>query len=45
MGNSDFVSAERSSLQSLKDMKLPEVNYFIENFLPSYGKTLDEQTK
>lgn len=45
MGNSDFVSAERSSLQSLKDMKLPEVDHFIGNFLPSYGKTLDEQTK
>lgn len=42
-GNSDFISAESSTLLSIKDMKLPEVDFFIEKFLPSYGKTLDEQ--
>lgn len=42
-GNSDFISAERSTLISIKDMKMPEVDFFIEKFLPSYGKTLDEQ--
>lgn len=43
-GNSDFVSAERASFESLKAMNMPEVDYFIDNFLPSYNKTLDEQT-
>lgn len=42
-GNTDFISAEQSTLQSIKEMKLPEVDFFIEKFLPSYGKTLDEQ--
>ena len=44
MGNSDFIDAEKASLESLKEMGLPEVDYFIENFLPSYGCTLDEQS-
>lgn len=42
-GNTDFISAESSTLLSIKDMKMPEVDFFIEKFLPSYGKTLDEQ--
>lgn len=42
-GNADFISAESSTLQSIKEMNLPEVDFFIEKFLPSYGKTLDEQ--
>lgn len=42
-GNTDFISAESSTLLSIKEMKLPEVDFFIEKFLPSYGKTLDEQ--
>lgn len=42
-GNSDFVSAEKSTLLSIEEMHLPEADYFIEHFLPSYGKTLDEQ--
>lgn len=44
MGNSDFIDAEKASMESLKEMGLPEVGYFIENFLPSYGCTLDEQS-
>lgn len=43
-GNSDFLSAEKSTADSLCQMHMPEVDYFMENFLPSYDHTLDEQT-
>lgn len=42
-GNTDFIQAERQTLKSLKAMKLPEVDIFIEEFLPEYELTLDEQ--
>ncbi len=35
--------AERSTMKLIKDMDLPEAEYFIGEFLPSYGLTLDEQ--
>ena len=44
MGNSDFASAEKATRESIKKMNMPEANFFLEKFLPSYGKTLDEQT-
>ncbi len=44
-GNADFFEAERQTLDSLKKMTMPEVSAFIEEFLPSYGLTLDEQTR
>ena len=39
-----FKSAEASTLRKLEDMRveLPEVNDFMEEFLPSYGSTLDQ---
>lgn len=43
-GNSDFLSAERASMLALKEMAMPEVDYFLEHFLRSYDRTLDEQT-
>ncbi|MGN0587457.1 MAG: 5'-deoxynucleotidase [Oscillospiraceae bacterium] len=43
-GNADFLSAERASMVALREMGMPEVDYFIEHFLPSYDRTLDEQT-
>ena len=42
-GNQDFREAERSTLKLLRDMDMPEAKYFMEEFLPSYGLTLDEQ--
>lgn len=42
-GNTDFVQAEKQTLESLKAMKLPEVDVFINEFLPKYELTLDEQ--
>lgn len=43
MGNSDFVSAEKATLRSIEEMDMPEADYFLKNFLPSYDRTLDEQ--
>lgn len=43
-GNTDFIEAERATLESLKAMNLPEVDVFIAEFLPAYSLTLDEQT-
>ncbi len=43
-GNNDFISAEKATFDSIMDIKMDEVTYFMENFLPSYSKTLDEQT-
>lgn len=42
-GNSEFVQAEKSILSSLEKMKLPEIEFFIQNYLPSYRLTIDEQ--
>ena len=42
MGNQDFLKAEETTLQSVLDMKLPEVNFFVEHFIQAYGLTLDE---
>ncbi len=43
-GNTDFIEAERATLESLRSMSVPEVDVFIEEFLPAYSLTLDEQT-
>lgn len=44
MGNSDFLSAEQSTLESIKNMEMPEAEYFIEHFIPAYKLTLDQLT-
>ena len=41
-GNREFISAEASIRTSIEASNLPEVNIFMEEFLPSYGKTLDQ---
>lgn len=43
-GNREFATAKRSTLKALEEMrgKYPEVKDFMDEFLPSYGKTLDE---
>ena len=43
-GNSEFRTAEKSTLKSLNKLKreLPEVLDFMDDFLEPYGKTLDE---
>ncbi len=44
-GNAEFKSAYTSTKQSLEDMHLPEIDYFIKNMLPSYSLCLDELAK
>lgn len=41
-GNKEFANAYHALWKSLKEMKLEEVEIFIDEFLPSYRKTLDE---
>lgn len=45
-GNQEFRSAEASTRESLEKMaaELPEVLDFLRDFLPAYGRTLDELT-
>ncbi len=43
MGNSEFNQAKDSTLHSLQKMNMPEVEEFLEVFLPSFSLTLDEQ--
>ncbi len=42
MGNVEFLSAERSTFEALKKFDLPALKVFMEEFLPSFGLTLDE---
>ena len=42
MGNTDFEKAEISILKVIEKMDMPEVKYFMENFIPAYKLTLDE---
>ncbi len=42
-GNTEFSVAEQSTLKAVKDLKLPEADLFIDEFLESYRLTLDEQ--
>lgn len=41
-GNKEFEKAKESTIKSIHDLKLPEAEVFLEEFLPSYGVTLDE---
>ena len=41
-GNNEFRSAAQQTLAKLQAMNMPEVNYFIENFIPAFELTLDE---
>ncbi len=43
MGNAEFSVAEKSTIKAIKELKLPEADVFVDEFLPSYRLTLDEQ--
>ena len=43
-GNRDFESARRTIERALRDMRLPAVDCFLEEFLPAFTLTLDEQS-
>lgn len=41
-GNSEFESAEAQTMQALKEMEMPELNWFIAECLPAFGLNLDQ---
>lgn len=41
-GNREFLSAKEATRNALEAMQLPEVDIFLEEFLPEYEKNLDE---
>lgn len=41
-GNREFERAERQTLNKLKELKMPEIEHFLEQFYPSFTLTLDE---
>lgn len=43
MGNNEFIRAEESTKQTLENMNSQAVNIFMEEMLPAYSLTLDEQ--
>ena len=42
-GNAEFSRAEQTLRRAVEDMRLPEADCFLTEFLPSYALTLDEQ--
>jgi 5'-deoxynucleotidase len=45
-GNNEFNKAERTILQKVETLRArPEVQYFLENFVPSFTLTLDEMSQ
>lgn len=42
-GNDEFFQAEGKILEALHGYNLPEVEYFLEHFIPAFELTLDEQ--
>ncbi len=42
-GNDEFRRAEQKSLDTLRAYAMPEVDYFLETFIPAFDRTLDEQ--
>lgn len=45
MGNKEFEKALQAQEEKIAEIELPEVKYFVENFMKSYYLTLDEHTK
>ena len=41
-GNNEFLSAEAQIFGALSENPMPELRYFMENFMPSFEQTLDE---
>ncbi len=40
-GNTEFKEAEKSTLKRIKKMNVPEVDVFLNEFIPAYEQTLD----
>jgi len=44
-GNREFAAAERQLEAKARSMRMPEVDYFLDHFAPSFRKSLDEITE
>ncbi|MCI8331342.1 MAG: 5'-deoxynucleotidase [Clostridiales bacterium] len=44
-GNHEFTNAKAATLRALRALSCPELDYFMENFLPSFDMTLDEMNE
>lgn len=44
-GNKEFDKAYESTLSSLKAFEMQEVDYFLEQFIPAFSLSLDEQSE
>ena len=42
-GNREFAVAEKTIRQAITDLKLPEADIFMEEFMESFSLSLDEQ--
>ena len=42
MGNREFAEAETSTLSAIRRIDLPEVQDFMDDFVPGFGMSLDE---
>ena len=42
MGNCDFLEAEKTIYNSIRDMKIKEADYYMKEYIPAFFKTLDE---
>jgi 5'-deoxynucleotidase len=42
-GNTEFSGAKKGIEERLRETDMPELQYFMENFLPAFGMTLDDQ--
>ena len=45
MGNDDFSSAEKSTMESIHELNIPEAEVFLDEFIPAYTLTLDDQAR
>jgi len=41
-GNTDFIKAQQTTLETIKGLGLPEADYFAERFMQGFDKTIDE---
>lgn len=41
-GNKEFLAAEETILEQIREMGLPEIEYFMQEFAPGFTLTLDE---
>lgn len=44
-GNLEFTNAKAATLKSLQALACPELDYFMENFLPTFDMTLDQMNQ